>query len=45
MEKNLAAGPAGVVDSLVQEFAKFNEGKTPDDDVTIVVARFLPENA
>jgi sigma-B regulation protein RsbU (phosphoserine phosphatase) len=41
VEGNLSNGPATIVNALISEFMKFNEGKALDDDVTIAAARLL----
>jgi sigma-B regulation protein RsbU (phosphoserine phosphatase) len=41
VEGNLANGPATIVNALISEFMKFNEGKALDDDVTIAAAKLF----
>jgi sigma-B regulation protein RsbU (phosphoserine phosphatase) len=41
VEGNLSNGPGTIVNSLIKEFMKFNEGKALDDDVTIAAAKLL----
>jgi sigma-B regulation protein RsbU (phosphoserine phosphatase) len=41
VEANLSNGPAVIVDTLINEFMKFNEGKALDDDVTIAAAKMF----
>lgn len=44
LEKNLQYGPRKVVDELVLDFLMHNRGTVQDDDVTIAVARILPQS-
>jgi sigma-B regulation protein RsbU (phosphoserine phosphatase) len=46
VEANLAGGPQAVIEKLMTDFLKYNEGKDLDDDVTLATCVFLenPEN-
>lgn len=41
IESSLTEGPDKVVENLMADFMKYNEGKPLDDDVTVAVARIL----
>lgn len=41
VEANLATGPQALINTLMEDFLKHNDGKPLDDDVTIAAALIL----
>jgi serine phosphatase RsbU (regulator of sigma subunit) len=44
VESNLNGGPRNLIQTLMEDFLKHNEGKPLDDDVTIAAAMILGSN-